>query len=155
PVSQYDQLHVTNQIAAAGALNVSLINNFIPTSGTTFDILDWGSLTGRFSSIQLPALAAPMGWDTSRLYSTGAITATNYVPGDLNRDGKVTAADISAFMNALADVPDYETSDSLTPAQFLSLADLNGDGQVTNADLQSLSSLIATHPPPDSRSPPS
>ena len=145
PAAGYDQLHITGQLAAAGMLNVSLINNFVPAPGTSFDILDWASLNGRFASVQLPALTAPLGWDTSHLYSNGVITATNYVPGDLNRDGKVTSADISALMSSLADVADYEINDSLTSPQFLLLVDLNGDGQVDNVDLQSLSSLIATN----------
>ena len=63
------------------------------------------------------------------------------VRGDINRDGHVDAADISALMVALADLPTYQGS--LTSTQLAEIADLNGDGLVTNADLQGLINLLA------------
>ena len=67
-------------------------------------------------------------------------------PGDINRDGKVTVADISALMNALSDLSEYQSAKGLTdPSLFRDVADVNGDGQVNNADIQSLISLIANN----------
>ena len=51
PGTQYDQLHVTGQLALGGTLNVSVINSFNLTAGNLFDFLDWGSLNGKFSSV--------------------------------------------------------------------------------------------------------
>jgi hypothetical protein len=62
--------------------------------------------------------------------------------GDLNLDGHVDAADISAMLAALADLPDYESSHNLTSAYLDSLGDVNHDGQVNNADVQALIKLL-------------
>jgi hypothetical protein len=59
-------------------------------------------------------------------------------PGDFNRDGHVDAADITAMLAALANLPSYESSRGLTDAGLLAIGDLNADHKVTNADLQSL-----------------
>jgi hypothetical protein len=61
--------------------------------------------------------------------------------GDVNRDGHVNAADISALVTALSDLKSYEGS--LTDAQFAEVADLTKDGTVTNADLQGLFDYLA------------
>ena len=66
------------------------------------------------------------------------------VPGDFNRDGAVTPADVSAMMTALADLNSYRTAKGLSPADLTTLGDLNGDGAVNNRDLQGLISLVAT-----------
>ena len=42
-------------MSLAGTLKVSLIGGFSPTLGDSFDILDWGTLSGTFSTLQLPA----------------------------------------------------------------------------------------------------
>lgn len=72
-------------------------------------------------------------------FSTPAI-----VPGDFNRDGAVTTADVQAMLAALSDLNTYRTSKSLSPQQLLTLGDLDGDQAVTNRDIQWLISLIAS-----------
>jgi hypothetical protein len=65
-------------------------------------------------------------------------------PGDLNRDGKLTSADLVSMLRALTDIPAYQSTNQLTPAQFVAIADLSGDGVVSNVDIQSLiNALIA------------
>ncbi|HEY2762190.1 MAG TPA: dockerin type I domain-containing protein, partial [Pirellulales bacterium] len=66
------------------------------------------------------------------------------VPGDFNRDGAVTPADVSAMMTALADLNSYRTAKGLSATDLTTLGDLNGDGAVNNRDLQGLISLAAT-----------
>ncbi len=145
PGTLYDTLNVTGAASLNGTLAVSFSNSFVPSSGSTaFDILNWGSLSGAFSSITLPALTAPMGWDLSQLYKSGVITATSFIPGDFNRDGHVTAADLAPMLFALTDAADYELNNSLSAAQLMQLGDINGDGLVNNADIQALlNNLIA------------
>jgi hypothetical protein len=58
--------------------------------------------------------------------------------GDLDLDGSVTSADISALMAALADLDAYKAKFGLTADDLLALSDVNSDSVVTNADLQSL-----------------
>jgi hypothetical protein len=98
PGTEYDQLHVTGGLSLAGVLDVTLTEGFIPSAGQSFDILDWGSLNGTFSSLALPTLAG-LAWDTSQLYTDGVVSvaAATSLPGDLNLDGTVNAADYIAW----------------------------------------------------------
>ncbi len=64
------------------------------------------------------------------------------LPGDFNQDNHVDAADIAAMENALVDLHSYQTTNSLSDSQMLTLGDLNGDGVVNNADLQALLNLL-------------
>jgi autotransporter-associated beta strand protein len=141
--SQYARLQANGQLNLGGTLKVSLANGYMPVSGNSFDILDWGSLNNRFSGIQLPSLAAPLGWDLSTLYANGAISVTNLLRGDLNRDGMISPADVLSLLSALSNLNSYEASANLTMSQLLSVADVNSDGKINNADVQSLVSLAA------------
>ncbi len=49
----YSKLDVAGALNLAGKLTVSLVNGFSPTLGNSFDLLDWGSLSGHFSSLSL------------------------------------------------------------------------------------------------------
>ncbi len=72
--TQYDYLDVTGAAALVGTLQVSLVNNFTPSPGQTFEILTWGSRSGTFSTLELPALGGSLGWDTSQLYTSGVLS---------------------------------------------------------------------------------
>jgi hypothetical protein len=74
--SEFDRLSVSGDVSLAGTLQISLINGFTPTLGDSFDILDWGTLSGTFSTLQLPALGNNLAWDTSQLYTSGVISVT-------------------------------------------------------------------------------
>jgi len=76
PGTQYDVLDVGGSLALGGTLDVDLLYGFRPQAGQTFDILDFDpeNLSGRFSAFDLPDLGGGLLWDTSNLYSTGAIT---------------------------------------------------------------------------------
>ena len=145
PGTQFDQLHVQGQLNLSGSLQVSLVNGFTPVAGNSFDILDWGTLIGQFSTLQLPSLTAPLDWDVSHLYTTGVITAIPFLAGDVNRDGHVNVADVSALMAALADLGSYQSTFSLTNRELLEVADINGNGKIDNTDLQALITLIANN----------
>jgi autotransporter-associated beta strand protein len=95
--SEYDQLHVTGQLSLGGILNVSSINGFAPSAGNSFDILDWGTLSGTFSIIQLPALAGTLAWNTSQLYTSGIISVISGIPGDYTNNGAVDASDYALW----------------------------------------------------------
>jgi hypothetical protein len=74
----------------------------MPSAGQTFDILDWGSLIGTFSAIQLPTLAGGLAWNTSQLYTTGILSvASPGLPGDYNLNGIVDAADYAVWRKGL------------------------------------------------------
>jgi autotransporter-associated beta strand protein len=99
PGSQFDQVHVAAQLSLGGTLQVALINGFSPSSGQSFDILDWGSLAGTFSALQLPTLAGGLVWNTSQLYTAGVLSVG--LPGDFNFNGIVDAADYVVWRKGL------------------------------------------------------
>jgi hypothetical protein len=106
PGSQYDQVHVTGQLSLGGALKIDLIDLggglFTPAAGNSFDILDWGSLVGTFSSLQLPALDGTLAWNTSQLYTSGVLSVVFAgLPGDYNHNGIVDAADYTLWRDGL------------------------------------------------------
>jgi autotransporter-associated beta strand protein len=147
--SANSKLHVTGNLSLGGSLTVSL-TGFSPSLGDTFDVLDWGTRSGVFSSLQLPSLTAPLVWNTNRLYTAGVLSVIdgNFLPGDLDRDGTVAAGDIAELMAALSDVDAYQAThgpggSSLSPQQLLGIGDLDYDGHVTNADLQGLIDNLA------------
>jgi Tol biopolymer transport system component len=58
----YDRLAMTGTFAAAGSLDVTLVNGFEPSLGDIFAILYWGNQTGEFTTVNLPVLAAGLVW---------------------------------------------------------------------------------------------
>jgi hypothetical protein len=53
--SQYSVLNVAGTATLDGALDISLAEGFTPIPGDVFDIVDAGSLTGTFSTLNFPA----------------------------------------------------------------------------------------------------
>jgi autotransporter-associated beta strand protein len=76
PGSGYDQLNISGLATLNGALEVHLLDGFTPSAGQIFDVFD-GPTTGSFSQVNLPALSNGLSWNTSNLYTTGAL---NVVP---------------------------------------------------------------------------
>ena len=54
--TKYDQLNISGAANLKGTLNLSMINGFIPTVGTTFEVLNAGSVTGTFSTVNGTAI---------------------------------------------------------------------------------------------------
>jgi hypothetical protein len=106
--TNYDRLNVAGQLAIGGELTVSLISGFTPGPGASFDLLNWGSVAGTFSSISLPALSVGQ-WDTSELYTNGSLSIV--LGGDFNNDFRVDAADYVVWRKGLGTIytqNDYE-----------------------------------------------
>ena len=55
-----------------GTLNVTNIGSSL-IAGDTFNLFDWGTTSGTFSTVNLPALGSGLEWDQSNLYSTGQL----------------------------------------------------------------------------------
>jgi T5SS/PEP-CTERM-associated repeat protein len=71
--TSFDRLPISGTATLAGTLKLSLLGSYTPAAGDSFDILDWQTESGTFSTLQLPALTAGNTWDTSQLYTTGTI----------------------------------------------------------------------------------
>ena len=141
------KLIANGSLTLGGTLTVNLVNSFLPLAGESFDIIDWTSLSNNAFPVILPTMGGRIVWDKSQLFTNGTISVTaTYFTGDINRDGIVTVADVQALMNALTNLPTYQTSNSLTdPVLFRDVADVNGDGVINNADVQALINLIANN----------
>jgi autotransporter-associated beta strand protein len=73
----FDKLNVTGtlNLLADSVLNVTLSGSFAPALGDSFDIMDWGTLSGTFGTINpLPTLSPGLFWDTSALDTSGTIS---------------------------------------------------------------------------------
>ncbi len=116
--SEYAQLDINGNVALAGDLEITLTNGFSPTAGNSFDILDWGSLSGTFSTVTLPPLAAGFNWDPSQLYSTGVLSVVGppSFTADFDEDGDVDGDDLAQWQgdfgaNDLSDADGDNDSD--------------------------------------------
>jgi hypothetical protein len=70
----YDKILVTGLLTLGGALDVDFWQGYTPDGGEVFDLFDWGSRSGTFSFIDLPSLQHGLFWDTSALYTSGALS---------------------------------------------------------------------------------
>ena len=73
-------------------------------------------------------------------------------PGDFDRDGQASVADLSACEGALKNLGAYQAThgpggSALGGNQLVSIGDLTGDGLVDNADLQGLIVYLANGGP--------
>jgi hypothetical protein len=75
---EFDRYVVGGTLTLGGTLKLVSWAGFTGQAGQSFDLFDWGSLSGEFSSIDSSglALADGMGLDVSRLYTTGEISIT-------------------------------------------------------------------------------
>jgi len=119
---EHDYLNIAGDLTPGGTLQVSLIDEFAPDVGDTFDILDWGTLSAAaFDSVELPELFGRKAWDTSDLYVTGQISVIGMLPGDTDIDWDVDAMDYDNFIAGFGGVADWRT-------------DFNEDGVIDIAD---------------------
>ncbi len=72
----YDAMNVSGSLTFGGTLQVSTIGGFSPAAGNSFNLFDWGSASGVFSTLTLPGLDAGLSWDTSSLYTTGVLSVS-------------------------------------------------------------------------------
>jgi hypothetical protein len=100
PGTQFDRLTVQQSLALGGTLEVTLTGGFTPAAGQSFNLLDWGSLSGTFASINLPTLAG-LAWNTSQLYTSGVVSVTVGLAGDFSGNGSVDAADYTVWRDGL------------------------------------------------------
>ena len=82
----YDKLEIIGSATLNGNLNISLVNNFVPALGDTFEVLTYSSHTGNFSAINGLNTGTGISFDTV-FTSTALLLVT------------VTASDIEENLN--------------------------------------------------------
>lgn len=141
---EYDQFDVANQLTINNAsLEVVLLDGFIPAYGDRFDLMNWGSITGAFGTVDTSAavLPAPLLWDSSELYLTGELIVgvQQFADGDLapwsNPDGVINAADVMIAQQLILET---RTPGVLQYAH----GDMNNDGVINAADLLLIMQLV-------------
>jgi T5SS/PEP-CTERM-associated repeat protein len=134
------KLAVSGNAAFGGVLRVKLLEGYVPQAGASFDVLDWGSLTGTFSTLSLPALPAPLNWNTSQLYTTGVLSVTApYLAADFDENGLVDGADLTKWKAG------FGTSAGATHMQ----GNADGDQDVDGADFLAWQRQVGAAPPAD------
>jgi hypothetical protein len=72
--SGYDQILLTGTATLSSSiLNVTLTNGYTPSNGATFTILDAGTLSGTFSTVNLPSLSAGQTWSVGYNGAAGTV----------------------------------------------------------------------------------
>lgn len=69
----YDAIDIGGTLNAGGTLDVSFIDGYAPTGPATFSVFTFAAEQGTFTSVNLPALAAGLAWDTSKLHVNGTL----------------------------------------------------------------------------------
>ena len=143
--SQYGKLNKPGNLTLAGILQVTLGSGFMPALGNSFDVIDWGglsggNLSGAFSAMQLPLLASGLKWDTSQLYTNGVLSIAAGIPGDYDQNGIVDAADYVVWRKGLGTT--YTQNDyDVWRASFGQPGGI-GSGAITNVAVPEPATLV-------------
>lgn len=121
PGTQFDRLNVVGTATLAGALNVSLLNGFTPTIGSSFQIIAaTGGIVGSFSNTSFPTIGGGRGWNV--VYSGSGVSlqvVSVSVPGDYNNNGTVDAADYILWRNGGPLQNEVATPGSVTQQDYV------------------------------------
>jgi autotransporter-associated beta strand protein len=76
PGTLYDVLNSSGAINLQNGseFKLSLLNGYTPSEGDTFDVLNFSSLSGMFSILDLPSLAGGDYWNLDSLYQNGTLS---------------------------------------------------------------------------------
>ncbi len=121
--AQYDSLTIAGSASLSGALDVELINGFVPSAGQSFNILTAaGGIDGTFDAINLPALAGGLYFDLA--YTPTAINlSVAGILGDYNKSGTIDAADYVLWRKTITQsgpalAADGNNNGTIDPADF-------------------------------------
>ena len=100
---QFGRIDIGDDAMLGGTLALDLVNGYMPTAGTEFEIVSAKSLLGTtFATTTLPNLGILLQWQID--YEPGAVIARvlpAVLAGDYNHDGTVDAADYLVWRKTL------------------------------------------------------
>jgi T5SS/PEP-CTERM-associated repeat protein len=99
--SGYDQVNHSGAANLGGELTVELFNGFEPGPGNSFTILTYGSHSGQFDTLTLPALAAGLAWHVDYGASDFTLLVEEQMAGDCDMDGDTDLTDYGQFKDCL------------------------------------------------------
>ncbi len=67
-----DKLNITGALTCSGTLDVSMAAG-TPISGAVYQLFNASSISGKFTTVNLPALTDGLAWDTTELHTAGRI----------------------------------------------------------------------------------
>lgn len=76
----YDAIDVTGDLVFDGTLTVTLINDFTPMFGDSFQLFEASSFGGTFAQLNLPDLDPTLRWNTDHLHDTGILSVVGAIP---------------------------------------------------------------------------
>lgn len=103
PGSEHDRVEVGGFATLEGALDVTLLDGYVPELGDSFAFLfASGAFDASFSEVNLPDLSAEgLAWELNPGGSTLFLEAVAALDGDFNLDGTVDAADYTVWRDGL------------------------------------------------------
>ncbi|GAF85811.1 unnamed protein product, partial [marine sediment metagenome] len=101
--SEFDQITVADSVSLAGTLDVSFIDNFVPTAGDKFEIITASSVLNQFDILNLPALPSDLLWFVN--YGATTVELVTTFGADFDEDGDVDDDDRNAWEGGLGSVP--------------------------------------------------
>jgi hypothetical protein len=119
PGSGYDQLnHILGAGIAdlGGTLDVSLINDFTPSIGDTFEILTATAVQDAFDTELLPTLAGDLQWVVD--YQPSGVSLLVSLPGDFDFDFDVDGHDFLEWQRGEVSIPPSAEDLALWEEQF-------------------------------------
>jgi len=92
PGTQYDRVVDPGVLTLlGGTLDVVLYNGFVPSYGNSFEILQYGQLSGDFGTVNYPALSGGLSWERTTSATGMTITVvpepTSYAPAAIATAG--------------------------------------------------------------------
>jgi T5SS/PEP-CTERM-associated repeat protein len=103
-ITSFDRFTISGAASLDGALDVTLIDGFVPSIGEPFDLLTAsGGVSGTFSSLNLPPLlTGPHGpfWTVVYTPTDVILELVSSLTGDYNHNGTVDAADYVVWRKA-------------------------------------------------------
>ncbi len=129
PGTEYDVLDISETANLAGTLEVTLLDEFQPTTGTTFEILSAANVTGQFDSVIGAAYVR-----VAYLPTTVVLTACQH--GDLDCGGTVDHSDYALFQDCMAGPASTPapTQPGIVVQDCLAAFDFDADSDVDLAD---------------------
>ncbi len=114
----HDRLTVTNDATLGGTLNVYLLNGFVPAVGNSFTILTGASVSGTFSTANLPSLPTDRFWVTDYYPTSVVLSVASALP--------IQLVDFQAFAKQENIILEWETASEQNNRGFEIQRNLNG-----------------------------